>query len=292
MITKHLMVLWISSLSLALSSNTRAQKRDFPEMPAKVYDKVSAVTVKIVCDNGEKIGSGSIVGITQAGRALVLTACHVIAKNFEETDPDIPIEYYMKIEVKIRHQLQPVQATIFPKFVDRANDLALIATNVAVIEQGVTSYTRSDKVKPGQKVAAIGYPLTDQLSLTVGRITRIDPKYLVFDAKIATGSSGGPLVDAKGRMVGISSFIAQVVEMDEGYATNMNLVVSIVEGWLQGIKLKTKWQLEKNGTKIWPWLVGAGVAGGVTAFLVSGGGGSAPPSSGTLVINVPEPSGN
>lgn len=253
-----------------------AQKKDFPEMPSKVYNQVSAVTVKIICGEGEKTGSGAIIGITENGRALVLTACHVITQNFEETDPDIALQFYKKIEIKMEDQLQPVPATIVPRLVDRANDLALIATNGPVLVPRVISYTRSDKVKPGQKVAALGYPQTEELSLTVGRITRTDPKYLVFDAAISTGSSGGPLVDARGRMIGLSTFIAQQEGVDEGYATNMNLVISIVEGWLQRIKLKKKWQFEKDGSILAsPWFIGGVVASAGTGIFVLANSGGA-----------------
>lgn len=243
-----LAILFFASGVTAWAQERRQLKpRDFPEMDAKVYDKVSAVTVKIICDGGKKIGSGSIVGIADGGKALILTACHVISSNFEDPDPDLGLEYYDKIEVKTTDQLQPVPARIVPRFVDRANDLALIATSRPILVRQVISYTKSDKIKPGQKVAALGYPRSNELSLTVGRIvTRDNPKYLVFDAIIGIGSSGGPVVDADGRMIGMSSFLIQQQGVNLGYATNMNLVSSIVNGWLQRVRLEMKWQFEKD----------------------------------------------
>ena len=77
-----------SSLSLIVflalisqSLNSWAQEKDLPRMPLKAYKNVSPVTVKIICNRGEKTGSGVIVGITPYGRALILTACHVVAKE-------------------------------------------------------------------------------------------------------------------------------------------------------------------------------------------------------------------
>ncbi|MCH8873856.1 hypothetical protein IH824_13980 [candidate division KSB1 bacterium] len=46
-------------------------------------------------------------------------------------------------------------------------------------------------------------------------------------------------------MVYLSTFKTEALE-DEGYALNMKLVASVVEGWLQRLLLKKKWKLEKG----------------------------------------------
>ena len=84
---------------ISQSLNSRGQEKDLPKMPAKAYNNVSPATVKIVCNKGEKTGSGVIVGITPYGRALILTASHVVAKEF---GPDLEeLEFYEKLAVKI-----------------------------------------------------------------------------------------------------------------------------------------------------------------------------------------------
>ncbi|MFQ5823328.1 MAG: serine protease [bacterium] len=213
-------------------------------MPANVFNKVAPVTVKIICENGEKEGSGSIIGITNEGRALILTACHVVTTNFEETDPDIPLEFYQNIKVKIKAEARLLQGRVIEQFIDRDNDLALITTIDPVSEKRVISYNFSRDLKPGQKVAAIGFPQTGEHTQTVGRIIRTEGNYLVFDAKIATGSSGGPLIDKYGRMIGLSKFI---LGYDEGYAIHMDLVSSVVNAWLQKTRLNKKWKRQKYG---------------------------------------------
>lgn len=237
-----------SSLSLIVflalisqSLNSRAQEKDLPRRPAKAYKNVSQVTVKIICNRGEKTGSGVIVGITPYGRALILTACHVVAKEF---GPDLEeLEFYEKLSVKISKEVQPLPANIIMSFVDRANDLVLLVTKTPTIQNNVISYTL--KATPGQKVAAVGYPFTDELKFTVGRFMQPVSNYLLFDAKLEVGNSGGPLIDEKGRMIGLSTFKTEALE-DEGYALNMKLVASVVEGWLQRLLLRKKWKLEKG----------------------------------------------
>jgi S1-C subfamily serine protease len=69
--------------------------------------------------------------------------------------------------------------------------------------------------KPGQKVTAVGYPLGGELTLSPGRVIgyldgRKLPAEVAFDgqvmqvsSRIKHGNSGGPLLDAKGRVVGV-----------------------------------------------------------------------------------------
>ncbi|HEX9654650.1 MAG TPA: trypsin-like peptidase domain-containing protein, partial [bacterium] len=85
-----------------------------------------------------------------------------------------------------------------------------------------------------------------QLSQTVGRVTRVQGNYLVFDAAVAPGSSGGPLIDDSGRMVGVSTYTIA----NEGYALNINLVSTIVNRWLSGVRVKKVWDY-KEDVSIW-----------------------------------------
>ena len=219
------------------------------DMPAKVFNKVSPVTVKIILNGGEKVGSGSIVAITRSGlrlggQALILTACHVVATNFEmaAADPDLPLSFYDTLEAKISGELSSIPAKVLLQFVDRSNDIALIMTEYLTMSDRVISYVNSDMVKPGQKVAAFGFPETDQLSQTVGRITRVQGNYLVFDAAIAPGSSGGPLIDDSGRMIGVSTYTIA----NEGYGLNINLVSTVINRWLSGVRVDKAWEYKED----------------------------------------------
>jgi S1-C subfamily serine protease len=69
--------------------------------------------------------------------------------------------------------------------------------------------------KPGQRVTAVGYPLGGPLTLSPGRVIRyLDgsslPAGIAFggpvlqvSSRIKHGNSGGPLLDARGRVVGV-----------------------------------------------------------------------------------------
>jgi S1-C subfamily serine protease len=69
--------------------------------------------------------------------------------------------------------------------------------------------------KPGQPVTAVGYPLGGPLTLSKGRVLRyldgrqlpgeiaFDGKVMQLDTRIKHGNSGGPLLDSRGRVVGV-----------------------------------------------------------------------------------------
>jgi serine protease Do len=71
----------------------------------------------------------------------------------------------------------------------------------------------SDALRPGQLVVAVGNPLGLVGALTLGIVHTIAPaegrrRLLVqADIRLAPGNSGGPLADARGRVVGINAMV-------------------------------------------------------------------------------------
>lgn len=95
-------------------------------------------------------------------------------------------------------------------------DLAVVkiaANDLPAVEAGDSS-----TVRPGELVLAVGHPLNERDSVTMGVIvasgqaaTEQGPEtgdYLQADVTIRPGSSGGPLVDARGRVIGINAMVA------------------------------------------------------------------------------------
>jgi serine protease Do len=56
----------------------------------------------------------------------------------------------------------------------------------------------------GVRVFAIGNPLEMQNAVTSGVVTQITPEYLLTDAQVLPGSSGGPLLRENGEVIGIN----------------------------------------------------------------------------------------
>jgi serine protease Do len=118
---------------------------------------------------------------------------------------------------------------------DRETDLAVLkveATGLPALELG-----DSDGLRQGQLVFAFGSPFGLENSVTMGVVSAVarqvrpeDPMvYVQTDAPINPGNSGGPLVDARGRVVGINTFIFSQSGGNEGlgFAAPSNIVRNV-----------------------------------------------------------------
>jgi len=175
---------------------------------AKIRPSVVKVAVEInggAHGNGLGIGTGVI--LTADGE--ILTNAHVVADG-------------SKVRVVLDGQTEPVDAKVLG--VDPGNDLALIKVDKSGLP--VMTFADSDKVQVGQPVVAMGYALDleGDVSVTSGIISALNRSMvtdegaldglLQTDAAISSGNSGGPLVDASGKMIGINTAVAR------GDATN------------------------------------------------------------------------
>jgi len=121
--------------------------------------------------------------------------------------------------------------------VDLETDLAL----VKVDEKNLPALTfgDSDDLTAGQVVLALGNPLGFTNSVSLGIVSAIgrqlEPEspmiYVQTDAAINPGSSGGPLIDLRGRIVGINTLIASQAGGHEGlgFAAPSNIVRAVYE---------------------------------------------------------------
>jgi len=131
---------------------------------------------------------------------------------------------------------------------DPNTDLALIkiksGTDFPVIEFG-----SSDDLKVGQWVVAIGSPFGLEHTVTAGivsakgRVIGSGPydDFIQTDASINPGNSGGPLINMKGKVVGINTAIvaggqgigfAIPVDLAKGIITQLKTDGTVTRGWL------------------------------------------------------------
>ena len=93
----------------------------------------------------------------------------------------------------------------------------------------------SDELRVGEWVCAIGNPLGYVHSVTVGVVSFIGRKlfdaslddYIQTDAAINLGNSGGPLINARGEVIGINSAISSRAN-NIGFAVPINQAVAIL----------------------------------------------------------------
>jgi serine protease Do len=112
---------------------------------------------------------------------------------------------------------------------DRRHDLALLAAGSV---SGPLLGHRTEPLRTGELVFAYGHPLGVRDALAMGVVHGIAhdgrnnaPRWVVADVRLAPGNSGGPLVDAEGRLVGINSMVVAGL----AYA----VPAALVEGFLE-----------------------------------------------------------
>ena len=102
---------------------------------------------------------------------------------------------------------QNYNAKVLKRFGEN-KDIALLKIDVPT-ELKTVKLGDSERIKVGQKVLAIGNPFGFNGTLTQGIISRIDyaKNRIQTDAAINPGSSGGPLLNKNGEIIGINQAI-------------------------------------------------------------------------------------
>ena len=92
-------------------------------------------------------------------------------------------------------------------------DIALLRVNADNLPAATAA--DSSQVRPGELAIAIGNPLGFIGALTTGTVHAISPlrglgphTWIQANLRLAPGNSGGPLADARGRIIGINTMVA------------------------------------------------------------------------------------
>jgi 2-alkenal reductase len=199
--------------------------------PSAIYARRSPGVVTIVADFGSDTetaeqaqGSGFVV----SPRGYILTSSHVITTAGEGSDIKPADDVFVEFQDRDR-----VQAKIVGW--DPFDDVGLIKVSPSAHALVSVPLGNSAAVEVGQPVAAIGSPFGNENSLGVGVVSAIKRSIdsltsdfnlvdaIQTDAPINHGNSGGPLFDARGRVIGINAQI----NSDSGTAEGVGFAVPI-----------------------------------------------------------------
>jgi S1-C subfamily serine protease len=154
-----------------------------------------------ILDESQVVGSGVIID----SRGYIVTNNHVV-----DTPQNI------NVILSDGRELKAELVAASP-----AEDLAIL--KIKLKELPIVEWGTTDKVRPGQMVYAIGSPLGDfPSSVSFGIISGLNraleiDRYVIdgliqTDAAINRGSSGGPLINLEGQVIGINTFIIRESE--------------------------------------------------------------------------------
>ena len=90
-----------------------------------------------------------------------------------------------------------------------ARDLALDLAALVVEATGLSAAEigDSDALRIGELVVAVGNPFGVVRALSAGLVHATGRRFIEADLRLAPGNSGGPLADARGRVVGLNAMI-------------------------------------------------------------------------------------
>jgi S1-C subfamily serine protease len=125
--------------------------------------------------------------------------------------------------------------------VDLDSDLAVVKIDPRGLELRSVELGDIDEVVVGQRAIAIGNPFGYEGTLTQGVVSAIGrtipsltafniPEAIQTDAAINPGNSGGPLLDSRGRLIGVNAQIESAVRANAGvgFALPVNIVRRVV----------------------------------------------------------------
>ena len=159
--------------------------------------------------------TGSGTGIVWGGAGLIVTNAHCAPRGVELAVDSENAGKWRGARVIAYH----------PR-----HDLALLAA--PSVTGPLLELRDADSLRAGELVFAHGHPLGVRDALAMGVVHAIArdertnaPRWIVADVRLAPGNSGGPLVDAEGRLVGINSMVVNGL----GVAIPATLVQRFVE---------------------------------------------------------------
>ncbi|TXT47570.1 MAG: Peptidase S1 and S6 chymotrypsin/Hap, partial [Spirochaetes bacterium] len=208
----------------------------------------SAMTgvVTVYVDKGLKIEGGRGYPDRVVGSAFQIDPSGYYLTNYHVIASEVDPEYEGYSRLSIRPFLHP-EARVPAKVVgwSEALDLALIKS------QEISSYTFSLSAEripaKGERVYALGSPIGLKSSVSSGIVSASGRKILPrgealqIDAPVNPGSSGGPLIDAKGALVGI---------VFAGLSGFQGLNFAMPMPWVRSFAIR----LFKGGELSLPWL--------------------------------------
>jgi putative serine protease PepD len=180
---------------------TELPRLDVETIANEVAPSVVAVQSNVVVNGraGESMGTGLVV--TADGE--IVTNAHVVGDA-------------KTVHVRLNGESEPREAAVI--IADPTRDLALLRVKVGGLHPA--TFAAPNDVRIGDEVLAIGYALDldGDPTVTLGIVSSLDRtlatdtgalKGLIqTDAAISSGNSGGPLVNALGRVVGINTLVS------------------------------------------------------------------------------------
>ena len=236
---------WIAHRSQS-SNGTRATVLYDEGMVTSLFEDASQAVVEINIARRSPGSTSPLALREESGSGfLVDNSGHIITNNHVvQGDGDITVTL---------HDGRTLSATKLGT--SPADDLApLQVDSEQVAGIGPLPLADSAKVVPGQMAIAIGSPFNQHNSITVGVVSGVGrsrvsvlsrpiPDLVQTDAALNPGNSGGPLLNSKGEVIGVTSSVEvfSTVQIGVGFAIPSNTLKGILPELIVGGMVKRPW---------------------------------------------------
>ncbi|MBI3961196.1 MAG: trypsin-like peptidase domain-containing protein, partial [Deinococcus sp.] len=209
----------VSALLLGLWCVLTAQAQGSPRL---TYPS-SVVQLFVTFPDGTQVtGSASLVNAS----GIFLTNAHVVASNGQ-----LPVEIQVLVTNGKGELPQPSYlAGVLSNGLDSNLDLAVLSLTSEITPAGTLAPVQlplpmsplvlgdSNALDLGDPLFIVGYPAGSvALTLTTGTVSSFDPDgFIVSDARIASGNSGGAALNARGELIGVPTLALNVGRGGEG----------------------------------------------------------------------------
>ena len=194
---------------------------------------MSSVAV-ISCSAGKQGSTATAFLITNGTQRYMLTNHHVVTYEVESGFTGSKTYTYSNISVKFYGESNSYPVEVV--YSDAELDLALLRFKYSYPSDSTHPAVRianSDFADLGEEIAIIGNPKNIGLSIATGVISCKDivfsdnpeAEYIMIDAAVNSGNSGGPVFDKNSVLVGVvESKVADVSVDNMGFALNISTV--------------------------------------------------------------------
>jgi putative serine protease PepD len=204
--------------------------------PASAAGRVYAAVAEGVV--AVQVGGGSGTGFVIDDRGTIVTNAHVVSTS-------------RSASVRRGDSRSAIPATVLGT--DPSTDLAVLRVDPSRLgTPRPLALADSDAVRVGDGVVAVGHPFGLDRTATAGIVSGLGreieapngfsiDEVIQTDAAINPGNSGGPLVDMRGRVVGVNSQIATAGaggNVGVGFAVPSNTVREVVPRLARGQKIE------------------------------------------------------
>jgi hypothetical protein len=196
----------------------RSPSPPLPAVPEIVARALPGVVLILAhqADGHVRYGAGLLVG----GKDQAITATHIVdgAKSLGALLYRPGRTSYTPMDGGLDRYLFENAKDVIPTVVlerDPVTDLALVRLDGDTARHPRLPLARQEPAV-GEPVLAVGHPQETVWSFTAGMVSAIHQGAIQHDALVSAGSSGGPLIDRRGEVVGITT--AQVTSHAPGLA--------------------------------------------------------------------------